>query len=319
MSLSLLFVVAGLFCLAFGAEWLVRGGVRIARTFGVSPLAIGLTVVAYGTSAPELVASVVAAIQHHTDVTLGNVIGSNIANIGLILGTTALITPLAVSLKSIWRELSFLCAVTLIFFLLAFHLEYSRLLGIGFLATLVAFNFLALRWARREPSSAVSGKDLLRDDSPPQFSYSSAKSILLVVAGLCLLFGGGYLLVTGAVAIARKVGVSEAVIGVSLVAVGTSLPELATSVVAAARKEADICIGNILGSNLFNILGAIGLSASIRPLQVNPALLRFEYPAFLIFSGALAFLMISGRRITRVEGTVLLTGYLAFNILLFAR
>ena len=313
----LLFFGLGLVALSFGAEWLVRGASRIAVVLRVSPLVIGLTIVAYGTSTPEMMASVVAAVRGRADITLGNVLGSNIANIGLILGLVALIAPLRVSMRLMRRELPIMVGVTLLFYFLAWRLYFGRFTGVGFLLGLVVFTVLVLRWARREPET-IQAEYESYDRAGRRSEHPVLRtSILLAVVGMLVLFAGGDLVVRGAVPLARLMGISDVVIGASLVAVGTSLPELATALVAARRRQADIIIGNLVGSNLFNILGALGLSALIRPVQVAPSLLRFEFLALLLFTGAMAVVLYTGQRVSRAEGGVLLALYVVFMTWLF--
>lgn len=316
---AIVFCVVGLVGLTFGAEWLVRGASRIATSLGVSPLVIGLTVVAYGTSAPEMIASVMAALQNHPEVTLGNVIGSNIANIGLILGLTALVSPFAVALQLMRRELPIMMAVTLVFFGLAWRLEFGLWVGIFFLLAMLLFTWLSLRWAKQESRTVQKEFESYEDAAGMRKSSSLKNDVWLTVGGLAVLFVGGHLLVMGAVTVAQAMGLSDVIIGITLVAVGTSLPELATSVVAVRRGEADIMVGNLVGSNMFNILGALAISAVIRPVAVNPSLLRFEFPALLVFSLAMAVTLYTGKRVVRWEGGVLLAGYVVFIALLFLR
>ena len=313
----LLFFGLGLVALSFGAEWLVRGASRIAVALRVSPLVIGLTIVAYGTSTPEMMASVVAAVRGRADITLGNVLGSNIANIGLILGLVALIAPLRVSMRLMRRELPIMVGVTLLFYFLAWRLYFGRFTGVGFLLGLVVFTVLVLRWARREPETIQAEYESYDRAGRRSERPVLGPSILLASVGMLVLFAGGDLVVRGAVPLARLMGISDIVIGASLVAVGTSLPELATALVAARRRQADIIIGNLVGSNLFNILGALGLSALIRPVQVAPSLLRFEFLALLLFTGAMAVVLYTGQRVSRAEGGVLLALYVIFMTWLF--
>ncbi len=313
----LLFFGLGLAALSFGAEWLVRGASRIAVVLRVSPLVIGLTIVAYGTSTPEMMASVVAAVRGRADLTLGNVLGSNIANIGLILGLVALIAPLRVSMRLMRRELPIMVGVTLLFYFLAWRLYFGRFTGVGFLLGLVVFTVLVLRWARREPETIQAEYESYDRAGRRSEHPVLGPSILLASVGMLVLFAGGDLVVRGAVPLARLMGISDIVIGASLVAVGTSLPELATALVAARRRQADIIIGNLVGSNLFNILGALGLSALIRPVQVAPSLLRFEFLALLLFTGAMAVVLYTGQRVSRAEGGVLLALYVIFMTWLF--
>ena len=299
---------AGLVILALGADWLVRGASRLATHFGVSPLLVGLTVVAYGTSSPEIVASVIAALGGHPEMTVGNVLGSNVANIGLVLGCIAIVAPMKVAASVLKRELPLLLGVTVLFFACALPRELGRGVGLAFIVLLVFFNYLSIRWAR--------------DEAPPSrpatpSTHSLASSSAFTVFGLILLMGGAQLLVTGAVSLARSIGLSEFIIGATLVAVGTSTPELATSFVAGLRGEADLVVGAIIGSNLFNILGAIGVSATLRTLPIDEKLLYFELPALVGFMLLMAIFLYTGRRIVRWEGMVLLGCYAVFMGLLF--
>jgi cation:H+ antiporter len=291
----------------------------MARTLGVTPLAVGLTVVAYGTSAPEMVASVVAAAYRHPDITVGNVVGSNIANIGLILGVTALLSPFAVPSRLIRREVIFMLTVTTLFGAMAWRGVFSRGEGIFLLAALAAFNVLSLWWARREPRSMQEEFCAYEEETVGAMSTSLSGDIALVAFGLGMLFAGSHFLVTGSIDIARRAGVSETAIGLTLVALGTSLPELATSIVAVLRRESAVCVGNLVGSNLFNILGAIGLSAAVRPFPVDPTLMGFEFPALFLFTAAMAFVLLTGRGVRRGEGAALLAGYALFMALLSLR
>lgn len=299
---------AGLVILALGADWLVRGASRLATHFGVSPLLVGLTVVAYGTSSPEIVASVIAALGGHPEMTVGNVLGSNVANIGLVLGCIAIVAPMKVAASVLKRELPLLLGVTVLFFACALRLELGRGVGLAFIALLVFFNYLSIRWARGEAPPS-------RPATPS--THSLASSSAFTVFGLILLMGGAQLLVTGAVSLARSIGLSEFIIGATLVAVGTSTPELATSFVAGLRGEADLVVGAIIGSNLFNILGAIGVSATLRTLPIDEKLLYFELPALVGFMLLMAIFLYTGRRIVRWEGMVLLGCYAVFMGLLF--
>jgi cation:H+ antiporter len=319
MLISLLLVAVGLVGLYFGAEWLVRGAARLAGALRVRPLFIGLTVVAFGTSAPEFVVTVVAAVQGQSAVALGNVVGSNIANVGLILGLTAVFNPVKVSLQLVNRELPVMVAATLVFYAVAWRLEIGRVAGVLFFLSLIAFTWLALRWAQRESAAVAEEFQAFEKEAGMLRRFKLARDLALIGLGLGALVGGGHALVVGAVDIARRAAVSEAVIAVTLVAVGTSLPELATSIVAALRKEADIVVGNLVGSNLFNILGALGVAAVARPLAVDPQLLGFDFIAMLVFAVAMAVVLRTGNVVSRGEGAALLTGYAGFVVLLFLR
>lgn len=307
LTTASLFVLFGLIALLVGADWLVRGAARIASHFGVSRLAIGLTVVAYGTSAPEIVASLVAAVEGHTEVTIGNVVGSNIANIGLILGLAAILTPLATASSVLKRELPFMIAVTLLVHGLAFRLVFDRAVGILFLLLLVTGNLVTFLWARSRDGS----------DSEENQRWSLGSNLAVTAAGLALLLGGAHCLVDGAVTMARALGLSELVVGITLVALGTSLPELATSIVAGLRGESDLIVGNVVGSNIFNLLGALGVSAILRPIEIRRELVGFEFLAMTIFTTLMAVFLLTGRRLTRLEGAVLLVGYCGFIAAIF--
>jgi cation:H+ antiporter len=319
LTASLLALV-GLVALTVGADGLVRGASRLAVHFGVSPLAVGLTVVAYGTSAPELLASVVASLEGHAAVAVGNVLGSNVANTGLILGGTAMLAPVLVARSVLRRELPLMLATTVLFYLCGLRLGIGRATGVLFLGLLALFNLFALRWARRDAVAALEiGDGNGNANNEKRNKGPIGSSLFATLFGLSLLLGGAHLLVLGAVRVAQAIGLSDFVIGVTLVAVGTSLPELATSFVAALRKEADLVVGNIVGSNLFNILGALGLSAAIRPLPIDGRLLRFEFPALASFTLAMAVFLVTGRKVSRWEGLVLVFGYVAFVVVVVSR
>jgi len=318
MILSLVFVVVGIAALCFGADWLVRGASRIALALGVEPLFVGLTVVAFGTSAPEMMVCVVAAAQGNTDVVLGNVLGSNVANVGLILGLVAVVAPVQVSLRLVKRELPFMLVASLVFYALAWRMVFGRLTGLLLVAGLLVFTRLALRWALQEPPAVVAEFETLRQRrKEPGLGLS--RDVGQVVTGLVALVAGGHLLVVGSVDLARLAGVSELVIAATVVAVGSSLPELATSIVAAMRKEADILVGNLVGSNVFNILGAFGLAAVVRPVEVSRSLLGYEFISLLVFSAAMALFLRTGHSVKRWEGAALLAAYLLFVVGLFLR
>jgi cation:H+ antiporter len=305
-----LLAVVGLVALTVGADALVRGSSRLAIHFGVSPLVVGLTIVAYGTSAPELVASLVAAVQGHPEVSIGNVLGSNVANTGLILGGTALLAPVLVARSILRRELPLMTGATVLFALVALRLELGRVTGLVFIVLLVLFNYLTFRWSRQDTPPVDSSEERLHG--------SRTSSLLLTAGGLLFLLGGAHLLVVSAVSLAQRVGVSDFVIGVTLVAIGTSLPELATSFVAGLRKEVDLVVGNIVGSNIFNILGALGLSAAVTPIPIESRLLRFEFPALLVFTFGMALFAWTGRVVSRFEGLLLVAGYFVFIALVLS-
>jgi cation:H+ antiporter len=306
LSQLLLFLV-GLAILYLGAESLVRGAVRLARSFGVSPLVIGLTMVAFGTSVPELSLDVTAAIKGSVELAFGDLVGSNIANVGLILGSAAALRPLTVEMRLLRFEVPVAVGAALATWALAANGRIGRGDGLLLLAAFAGFAVYVYRAARREPAAVRHELEHLAEPGGGR-----AASALRVGAGLTGLVLGAQLMVGAAVSIARQLGVSELVIGLTIVAVGTSLPELATSVVAAARGEADIAVGNVVGSNIFNLLFVMAVVAQVRPLPVQPRSLAVEVPAMAVFSAALLPIMFSGRRISRGEGLLLLAAYAAF-------
>lgn len=299
-----LLVALGLAGLFLGGEFLVRGSVAVARGFAISPLLIGLTVVGFGTSTPELLVSVDAAWRGLPDIALGNVIGSNIANILLIVGVAALVWPIAVSGASLRRDLAVMLAAALVLLPFFFLGEVSRLAGALLVAGLATYLVVAYRAGRAAPEPDT-------EDGP---SLTTGKALLVVAIGLVALIIGARLLVDGAVTIARDFDISEAFIGLTIVAVGTSLPELATSLIAAFRRQSDIAIGNVVGSNIFNILGILGVTALIAPVPVASRFLSFDLPVMIAASLALALLLLARSWVGRVSGLVLLAAYAIYVI-----
>ena len=314
--LNLLYLILGVGLLTAGGEVLIRGSLAIAKRLGISPLLSGLLIVGFGTSMPELVVSVDAAINGQPDIAIGNVVGSNIANILLILGVCALITPLAVSPLSLRRDAVVVIAASLLFVLLAAGRALSIVDGIIFIAALFSYLIWAY-WTEKDkstPSGAVHAAEATEIEKVPESALWSA---VAVIGGLALLIAGSQVLLKGAVGIANGLGVSQAVIGLTLVAVGTSLPELTISVIAALRRHADVAVGNILGSNIFNLLGILGVSAIMQPLSIKGRVLEFDQwvmlgAAFLIF-----LFLYTDRRLSRIEGGVLLLGYFAYLFISF--
>lgn len=304
----MLSIVIGILLLYIGAEGLVRGSSRLAAHYGIPPLIIGLTIVAFGTSAPELTVSISAALRGSSDVAIGNVVGSNVFNIAVILGITALIRPPSVHLDLIRREIPFLILISLIAFGLIVYGHITRVAGIMLFLGLCAYTVCSIRSAKGQA-----------DESPPDISVSRSPVWLFavwIVVGLGVLVLGSHLFVTGAVAIARNFGVSEAIIGLTIVAAGTSLPELATSLVAAIKRESDVAIGNIIGSNIFNILCILGLTSAIMPMEAGGIGIRDA--AFMLgLSILLLPFAFSQRSISRGEGCVFLGIYGIYVYLLW--
>lgn len=255
-------LLAGFILLFFGGDWLVEGGVALARRFRISPLVIGMTIVAFGTSAPELLVSLISAIKGSAGIAIGNVVGSNIANIGLILGLTALICPIETDNSKVIRHGSIMIAASLLLTVFALKSGITRIEGLTLFAGIILFTTISVRKGRTQPQEA----DI---DSQEGKSMTVLAAIGLIVLSCAMLAFGADILVDGATTIASAIGVSDKVIGLTIVALGTSLPELAASVAAAFKKQMDISIGNIIGSNIFNILCVLGVSASIKPISLE--------------------------------------------------
>ena len=313
--MSVVWFVIGLVALAAGAEALVRGASRLSLSFGISPLVVGLTVVAFGTSAPELAVSVQSAWSGQVDLAIGNVVGSNILNILFILGVSAAITPMVVSQQVIRQEVPVMIAVSLLFWALASDGGIGRWDGALLLATLAVYTVLVIRQSRRETRAVQQEYDEAFAAAPGGWDAHWGVQLLLVVVGLALLVLGSRWLVEAAVSFARYLGVSELMIGLTIVAIGTSLPEAATSVLAAIRGERDIAVGNAVGSNIFNILSVLGFSAVGAPvtLTVSPAALAFDIPVMIAVAVACLPVFFTGSRISRWNGLLFLAYYLAYT------
>jgi cation:H+ antiporter len=310
MLLALISILAGLVLLAFGAEGLVRGSSSIALRMGVTPLVIGLTVVAFGTGSPEMIVSLQAALSGNSDLALGNIVGSNICNIALILGVAALARPLHVRSALLHREVPVMIGVTVLLGALLYDGTLSRVEGAVLAVGAVVYTIATYRAARRDRDKEVAA-EFAQELPRPQ--SSTARSVALVAGGFVGLLVGANVLVHGAVVIAQAMGMSQVVIGLTVIAIGTSLPELATSVVAALRNDADVAFGNVLGSNILNILLILGVVAMIRP--ISGASLRPLDLGVLIGSAIAVYpLMWRGRILNRWEGALLLGGYAAYMI-----
>ena len=316
-------LLAGLVLLVAGGELLVRGAVQAAERIGISPLVIGLTLVGFGTSMPELVTSVQAGLGGFPGIAFGNVVGSNIANILLIAGVSALICPIVVARSALRRDAVVMLAVGVAFAVLAALMPMGRVLGAGLVALLVGYIWFVIRQERRaneggaihDKSAALAGAD--PGLAPPHARNGLAMPLLIALAGLALVVVGGSFLVSGAVAIARGFDVSETIIGLTIVAVGTSMPELVTSVIAALKRQGDVAFGNIVGSNIYNILGIGGTTALIAPSNVPQEIVRFDAPVMVAVSLLLVVFAATGLRIGRREGAVLVAGYVAYGWMLW--
>lgn len=317
--MSLMMLLGGGVLLYFGAEWLVGGSSGLARALGVPQLLIGLTVVAYGTSAPEVVVGVKASLAGSGGIALGNVIGSNIANLGLILGLTTLLKPARVDGALSRREVPVLVLATLAIPSVLFNGEVSRVEGGGLVVAAVAYSGWMVTSARRSMKRAVAGADEMQtaaDLAGAPAPGSRLRMGITAIAGLAFLVIGGSLFVDGAVGLATSFGISQRIIGLTIVAVGTSLPELATSLIAAFRGHSDIAVGNVVGSNIFNALLCLGAAALIAPVQAPFASVQLDVAAMVVLTLVGAVSMSRARVITRLEGALLVIGYIVFLIAL---
>jgi cation:H+ antiporter len=312
--MTVLLLVGGLVTLIVGAEFLVRGASRLAAALGISPLVIGLTVVAFGTSSPELAVSVQSAFRGSADVAIGNVVGSNIFNILLILGISAIITPLIVHSQLLRLDVPIMAGISVLMFVLALDGSIGLLDGLLLFGFLILYIGWSIRQSRKESAE-------IQDEYASEYAPSKGarrhiiKNLLFVAFGLGLLVFGSDWLVQGAVSLARLFNVSNLLIGLTIVAMGTSLPEVATSIMAAIKQERDIAVGNVIGSNIFNIMAVIGLSGIVAPagVQVSQTALRFDIPVMIAVALLTLPIFFTGYRITRWEGGLLLVYWLAYT------
>ena len=312
-------LVLGLVLLVLGGEFLVRGASRLATSFGISPLVVGLTVVAFGTSAPEMAVSVQSAWAGQVDIAMGNVVGSNIFNVLFILGVSSLIVPLVVDAQMIRQEVPIMIGASALLVALGWDGGISRIEGIALFVLVIAYTVTLVLQSRRATRAT-------QQEYAEETHIAAASTLIdrlwvqlaLVVLGLVVLVAGSRLLVTGAIAIATTLGVSELVIGLTIVAAGTSLPEVAASVIASIKGQRDIAVGNVVGSNIFNILGVLGLSATVAPteLAVAPQVLALDLPVMVAVAVACLPIFFSGHRISRWEGLVFLAYYVAYIVYL---
>ncbi len=306
MLISIFSLFVGSLLLYFGAEWIIKGGVSISNKFGISKLVIGLTVVAFGTSLPELLVSLIAVFENSPSLAIGNVVGSNIANVGLVLGISALIFPISINYAPIRRDLFiYLCSCAL-FILFVFDGRISRFEG-GFLFIGLLFYLVV---CIKNPTDDQS-------DGENKLEFSMFKSAVYVLAGIFALSFGANFFVDGAIYLARFFGISEVVIGMSVVALGTSLPELATSAMAAFKKQSSISVGNIVGSNIFNILSILGITALFRPIDSPTNILNFEMPYMIAYGFVLILIAKLPQPVHRLSSGLLLLSYFLFIYLLF--
>lgn len=298
-------LLLGLVVLYFGAEWLIKGASSIAVGLGIRPLVVGLTVVALGTSLPEFMTNFIAALQGQDSLALGNIIGSNIANVGLILGTSALLLPLAVAPSTLKREYPIMMAVMATFYLLALDGTISRFDGVLLLIGLGGFLGYLIRDVRRR---GVGPEEVV---ASPELTMPVWKKALLLGGGIVGLAIGAHLMVSAAVTIADVFGINPGIVGLTVVAIGTSLPELAASLVGVFRNETDLSVGNVIGSNLLNVLFVVGLVALVKPLRVEAEALTLHFPVMLAF-GLLVALAWFGHHLNRVHGVIMLLAFASY-------
>ncbi len=318
--MTFVYLIAGLVLLVAGAEVLVRGAAKLAAQFGIPPLVIGLTVVAFGTSAPETAVSVQASLNGSGDIAIGNVLGSNIANVLLILGMTSLVAPLIVSRQLIRLDVPIMIGASLVTYALAWDGALSRLDGALLFALVIGYTLFLIISSRRANAAATADDEFTKEfglDAQPK-PYASLINAGLVIVGLVLLVAGSNFLVEGAVSLARALGLSELVIGLTVIAIGTSLPELATSILAAIRGERDIAVGNIVGSNIFNLLCVLGLASLVSPEAIGVAAnaLAFDFPVMIAVALACLPIFFTGYSINRWEGLLFLAYYVAYTVYL---
>ncbi len=314
--LMFVYLIGGFVLLVIGAEVLVRGAARLAARFGISPLIIGLTVVAFGTSAPEMAVSTQSAFLGQGDIAIGNVIGSNIFNVLVVLGLSALIIPLLVSRQLVRFDVPIMIAAGFLAWFLAMDGSYNRLDGLILFSCIVIYTgYLIISSLKAwKPDQALAGDDEYSAQINPH-RYASLINVFYILAGLALLVTGSNLLVSGAVSLAQALGLSELIIGLTIIAIGTSLPELATSLIAAWKGERDIAVGNIVGSNLFNLLAVLGLAGLVSPekIAVAQSAINFDFPVMMAVMVACLPIFFAGYRINRWEGALFLGYYCAYT------
>jgi cation:H+ antiporter len=312
--LELGFVILGLAALIFGGDFLVRGAVGIAAKAKLSKLVIGMTVVSFGTSAPELIVSLQSAFDGSPEIAIGNVVGSNIANLALVLGITVLIFPMPVSRNTIKYDWPMMMFASGLFYLFAFDLSLARWEGLVFFVLLVLFIIFIIRKSRKSNEFDIEDIDNIDELTK---KVSTPKHLLFLAIGLVALYFGADWLIEGAKGLASRAGLSKHVIGITVVAFGTSVPELVTSAVAAYKKETDISVGNLIGSNIFNIMVVLGITSMVKPIGVEPNVISWDILWMIGIALALLPMMVFRNKIGRISGVVLLVTYVTYIITLF--
>jgi cation:H+ antiporter len=311
--MEIFLIILGFILLLISGNWLVKSGVAMAKQFNIPTLIIGVTIISIGTSAPELVVSIQAAIGGFPDIATGNVIGSNIANIALVLGLTAIITLLPVKRETVLRDWPVMVGASLLFLVFSLDKTISRWEGIVLLVGLLGYIYITIRQTKNNsPQNKEAHADTDEEDEEPEFTIAASIVILILsVGGLVL---GSRFLVIGAGELALKLGVSERIVSITVIAFGTSVPELATSLVAAFKKQPDISVGNLIGSNIFNILAIMGLTATIKPIRVNETILINDMPWMIGIALVLGLLLLPAKnsKLYRWKGVILISIYISY-------
>ncbi|MCK5894818.1 MAG: calcium/sodium antiporter [Endozoicomonadaceae bacterium] len=318
MLLTTAAILIGFIALLWSADQFINGATGIARNFGMSPMLIGLTIVSLGTSTPEIMLSLTASISQHANLAVGNALGSNIANIGFVLGITVLIVPLPVHRKVALREIPLLMVITVLAGLLLIDNHLGRIDGILLISGLILTLYLIYHWHLQPESTTQPSTDSETNDELP--AISKRKAVRLLTVGLLTMIVSSYLLVWGATGIARALGISELVIGLTIIAIGSSLPELATSVVSALKKHHDIALGNIVGSNIFNLLLVMAVPGLVAPAMIDPAAFHRDVPVMTAITALLLILTLAGRKrqmIGQGAGILLVACYFSYTLLLY--
>jgi len=322
VALNILLCLIGFVMLYYGAEWLVKGSSSLAKSLGVTPVVIGLTVVAFGTSAPELVVSLISSIQGKSMIAVGNVVGSNICNIALVLGLAALFQPITCHRSVVTRDIPIMLGISLYLLVLSLNSTLGRIEGATLFGGIILYTFFNYYIARKESKTGLNEEAVLSELGLEEVEYirSRSKQIVFIIVGIAGVIFGAQIVVESAVKIMQVLGVSEKFIGLTIVAFGTSLPELATSVVAAIRKEMDISIGNLVGSNVFNILSVLGAAALVRQISIPGGFIQsgliIDYFVMMIISFLPWLMMRKTSTITRRDGVILLSCYVVYVIYL---
>lgn len=320
--MNFIMIIFGFLLLFFGGEILVRGSVKISKRLGISEILIGMVIVGFGTSTPELLVSIQASLMGQPDITLGNIVGSNVANILLILGVAAIITPIICNDKVINRDSFAVMTISIFLMGLSYFSIISRTVGSLMFISLIAYIIYSYKAERKQKSVTILSHfvDTPHEEEAKEFDtkkISLSTSVIIIIVGIIFLVFGANLLVKGSVNLARQIGISEAIIGLSLIAVGTSLPELATSIVASIKKNSDIVIGNILGSNLFNILGILGLTSIIKPINISNQIANFNIPFNMGISIASVLIIFLIKKFDRTVGVIFLIAYITYIAFLY--